>query len=171
VQHHVDVRTVCAGSPGDIGPGRLPSWNRRTAARAARRRAGARALYLIYPKGPGHLLVVGWAPSDVEGNKVLFVFDGGQMDVADLHTVTVDERSRNSDSTWLATSRRSCNAINLWPADAATEAGLIDAPHPTVDVPFTCRGRLRIAELTSLMCPRGPPNATPARLIRWKGLP
>lgn len=37
----------------------------------------------------GRLLAVDWAPSDREGDKVLYLFDGGQLSPADLEAVTL----------------------------------------------------------------------------------
>ena len=38
----------------------------------------------------GRLLVVDWAPSEREGDKVLFVFDGGELTSAQLAAIRVD---------------------------------------------------------------------------------
>ncbi|MFE5004363.1 NUDIX domain-containing protein [Streptomyces sp. NPDC056696] len=39
----------------------------------------------------GRLLAVDWAPSTAEGDKVLYVFDGGQLTPEDLARVTLQE--------------------------------------------------------------------------------
>lgn len=39
---------------------------------------------------PGPLLVVDWAPSDAEGDKVLFVFDGGTLTPTELAAIKLD---------------------------------------------------------------------------------
>jgi 8-oxo-dGTP diphosphatase len=38
----------------------------------------------------GRLLVVDWAPSDAEGDKLLFVFAGGRLDAATTQQITLD---------------------------------------------------------------------------------
>jgi ADP-ribose pyrophosphatase YjhB (NUDIX family) len=39
----------------------------------------------------GRLLVVDWAPSDGEGDKILFVFAGGRLDAATAQQITLDD--------------------------------------------------------------------------------
>ena len=38
----------------------------------------------------GRLLVVDWAPSEEEGDKILFVFDGGQLDASLTDQITLE---------------------------------------------------------------------------------
>jgi 8-oxo-dGTP pyrophosphatase MutT (NUDIX family) len=42
------------------------------------------------PLPVGELLVVDWAPSDREGDKILFVFDGGELSAEQLAAIRVD---------------------------------------------------------------------------------
>jgi 8-oxo-dGTP pyrophosphatase MutT (NUDIX family) len=42
------------------------------------------------PLPVGRLLVVDWAPNDREGDKILFVFDGGELTVEQLAAIRVD---------------------------------------------------------------------------------
>ncbi|PJN23712.1 NUDIX hydrolase [Kitasatospora sp. CB02891] len=39
----------------------------------------------------GHLLVADWAPHPTEGDKLLFVFDGGVLPADELDNITVDQ--------------------------------------------------------------------------------
>lgn len=39
----------------------------------------------------GRLLVADWAPHPTEGDKLLFVFDGGVLPADELHNITVDQ--------------------------------------------------------------------------------
>ena len=43
------------------------------------------------PLPVGALLVVDWAPTDREGDKILFVFDGGELTADQLAAIRVDE--------------------------------------------------------------------------------
>lgn len=42
------------------------------------------------PLPTGRLLVVDWAPSEGEGDKILFVFDGGELSAQQLAAIRVD---------------------------------------------------------------------------------
>src|SRR3954462_11446631 len=42
------------------------------------------------PRGPGRLLVVDWAPHPDEGDKLLFIFDGGPLANDDVSALTPD---------------------------------------------------------------------------------
>jgi ADP-ribose pyrophosphatase YjhB (NUDIX family) len=41
-------------------------------------------------RAPGRLLVVDWAPAPSEGDKLLFLFDGGVLDDVDIATLRPD---------------------------------------------------------------------------------
>jgi len=65
---------------GYVEPDETPS--------AACEREVAEEIGLVRPAG--QLLVVDWAPSDTEGDKVLFVFDGGRVDAAEADNLAID---------------------------------------------------------------------------------
>ncbi len=44
----------------------------------------------------GRLLAVDWAPSEAEGDKVLYLFDGGQLDPEDLARITLQREELRS---------------------------------------------------------------------------
>src|SRR4051812_49243504 len=45
---------------------------------------------LAIARRPGRLLVVDWAPHPLEGDKVLFIFDGGLMSTTDVEHLRPD---------------------------------------------------------------------------------
>src|SRR5918911_4936705 len=59
---------------------------------------------LAIDRNPGRLLVVDWAPHPQEGDKLLFIFDGGTLSSTDLERFTAG-RGRNCGGQMLARRR------------------------------------------------------------------
>ena len=91
--------SCCCGRRTSLG-GRFPAGMSALAKRLIRRRCGGVGEELGIAPPLGRLLVVDWAPHPVEGEKVLFVFDGGLLRDEYVESIRADADEVSGYAFW-----------------------------------------------------------------------